>query len=108
MIFRGRNEDFSGDHFSVIYMLSHNRIRLLGVDVVRDPLLFEVVMRILTRSIPHRPQWRNATDLVRKGTPPAGSMPAHEDLDRKLNFPARPLHLSRITIMRALSQAARV
>src|SRR5262249_49717919 len=36
--------------------------------------------------IPHQPQWSNATDLVRKDTAPAGAVPAHEHLNRKLNL----------------------
>src|SRR5215470_16945445 len=67
-------------------VLSNNRIHLPGVDVMCYPLLLAVIARILARRIPHQPQWSNATDLVRKDTAPAGAVPAHEHLNRKLNL----------------------
>src|SRR5215469_17923775 len=63
-----------------------------------NPLLLAVISRVLAGSIPHQPNRSNATDLVRKGTVPAGAVPAHEHLNRELNLLIWLLHRARLPL----------
>ena len=61
-----------------------------------DPFFLSIVARILAGSIPHHPQWSDATDLVRKRAAPADAVPANKHLDRKLELAAPPVHRKRL------------
>lgn len=67
-------------------MLPHDRIGLLGGNVMDDPFLAAVLARILALGIAHQPQWPDTAGLIRKGAAFVGAEPVYEHLDRRIHL----------------------